>query len=110
MKKKNNLNHILEEIVNQYFGDFGLEKTSNKIILEEVNESKKIKTKKLKNDKKIEPNMATNEEEKKISSDQQFMLESLREDFFVMLNTTKKIEEKKELSDELENIAKTFFN
>lgn len=108
MKKKNNLNHILEEIVNQYFGDFGLEKTSDKIISEEVKTESK-KTKKQKPVEAIKTEVLVNEEEKKISPDQQIMLESLKEDLFAMLNTTKKIEEKKELSDELENIAKTFF-
>lgn len=109
MKKKNNLNHILEEIVNQYFGDFGLEKTSDKIISEESQKAETKKTKKQKPVEEIKTETLVNEEEKKISPDQQLMLESLKEDFFNMLNTTKKIEEKKELSDELENIAKTFF-
>lgn len=109
MKKKNNLNHILEEIVNQYFGDFGIEKTSEIIFSEESQKTETKKTKKQKPVEEIKAETMINEEEKKISPDQQLMLESLKEDFFNMLNTTKKIEEKKELSDELENIAKTFF-
>ena len=106
MKKKNNLNNILEEIVNQYFGDFGLEKTETKetIIEKPIMETKKPKQKEI-----IETR--NKEDEKELSKeDHQLMLESLKEDFFTMLNTTKKIEEKKDLSDELENIAKTFFN
>lgn len=104
MKKKNNLNKIFEEIVNQYLGDFSLEKEKkNESIIEKpIFETKKPKQKEI---------IETKNEEKELSKeDHQLMLESLKQDFFTMLNTTKKIEEKKDLSDELENIAKTFFN
>ena len=88
-KKTNNLNSVLENIVNQYFGDFSIEE----------NKKEKIKIEQ-------EPIV---KEDKKEDIDPNTFLESLREDFFNMLNTTKKIEEKKELSSELEDIAKTFF-
>lgn len=102
MKKKNNLNKIFEEIVNQYLGDFSLEKEkrNDSIIEKPIMETKKQK----------EIIEAKDSEKELSKEDHQLMLESLKEDFFTMLNTTKKIEEKKDLSDELENIAKTFFN
>jgi hypothetical protein len=97
MKKKNKLNNILEEIVNQYLGDFSIE---NSEIKTEISESNK------------QPEIASikNDDEKEIDkADHLLMLESLKDDFFNMLSTTKKLEEKKDLSDQLEDIAKTFF-
>ncbi len=88
-KKTNNLNSVLENIVNQYFGDFSLQENKK----EEIKETPIVEK----------------TEEKKEAIDPNTFLESLKEEFFVMLNTTKKIEEKKELSSELEDIAKTFF-
>jgi hypothetical protein len=99
MKKKNNLNNILEQIVNQYFGDFSLKETEEKNII-----TPKMPIKEIKEETKEE-----NVDTSKKTEDQEILLESLREDFFAMLNTTKKIEEKKELSNELEEMAKTFF-
>jgi hypothetical protein len=97
MKKKNKLNNILEEIVNQYLGDFSIEKPEIKT---EISES----------EKEIEIISVENDDEKEIDkTDHVLMLESLRYDFFNMLNTTKKLEEKKDLSDQLEDIAKNFF-
>ena len=90
-KKTNNLNSILENIVNQYFGDFSLPENE---IKEEIKETPIVEKEEKKEEEKIDPNT---------------FLESLKEDFFIMLNTTKKIEEKKEISNELEDIAKTFF-
>lgn len=101
MKKKNNLNKIFEEIVNQYLGDFSLEKNES-VIEKPIMETK--------NQKEMIKEMIKENEKELSKEDHQLMLESLKEDFFTMLNTTKKIEEKKDLSDELENIAKTFFN
>ena len=98
-KKTNNLNSVLESIVNQYFGDFSLENANEK-------EQKPILEKQEAPKKQIDEEPKTEKEQ----MDPNTFLESLREDFFTMLNTTKKIEEKKELSNELEDIAKTFFN
>ena len=104
-KKTNNLNSILENIVNQYFGDFSLETEENE---KTKKEQKPIVEKKetIKTQTKAEDNVTDKTEE---NIDPNVFLESLREDFFNMLNTTKKIEEKKELSSQLEDIAKTFF-
>jgi hypothetical protein len=99
-KKTNNLNSVLENIVNQYFGDFSLEKNENEKkepIVEEKEKKAPIVEQKEQTENKFE------------KTDPNMFLESLREDFFAMLNTTKKIEEKKELSNHLEDLAKTFF-
>lgn len=101
-KKTNNLNSVLESIVNQYFGDFPLDVTEEK--------SKKEQKPILEKQEAPKKQIDTEPTEKKEEIDPNTFLESLREDFFTMLNTTKKIEEKKELSNELEEIAKTFFN
>ena len=99
-KKTNNLNSVLESIVNQYFGDFSLKtKETEKTEKEQKPILEKKETPKPQAEietviKEIDPNV---------------FLESLREDFFTMLNTTKRIEEKKEISNQLEDIAKTFF-
>jgi hypothetical protein len=98
MKKKtnkNNLNFILEEMVKEYLGDMSVIPESDKV--SEVPE-KKIETETIQ------------EEIKNEKVDPSVFIESLREDFFNMLKTTKKIEEKKDLSDQLEDIAKAFFN
>ncbi len=98
MKKKtnkNNLNFILEEMVKEYLGDMSVIPEPDKV--SEIPE-KKIETETIQ------------EEIKNEKVDPSVFIESLREDFFNMLKTTKKIEEKKDLSDELENIAKAFFN
>jgi len=98
MKKKtnkNNLNFILEEMVKEYLGDMSVITEPDKV--SEIPE-KKIETETIQ------------EEIKNEKVDPSVFIESLREDFFNMLKTTKKIEEKKDLSDELENIAKAFFN
>jgi hypothetical protein len=101
-KKTNNLNYVLEDIVNQYFGDFSLEENKKEKIeqkpiveiTEQKQKSEKAENKDENKNEEIDPNV---------------FLESLREDFFIMLNTTKRIEEKKEISNQLEDIAKTFF-
>jgi hypothetical protein len=100
-KKTNNLNSVLENIVNQYFGDFSLQENKK----EEIKETSIVE----KTEEKKETPIVEKTEEKKEAIDPNTFLESLKEEFFVMLNTTKKIEEKKELSSELEDIAKTFF-
>lgn len=105
-KKTNNLNSILENIVNQYFGDFSLENVKSEK-LEKPEKSKKEKKPILEKKETLKDQVEA--EIKNNEVDPSMFLESLREDFFNMLNTTKNIEEKKELSDELEDIAKTFF-
>jgi hypothetical protein len=98
MKKKtnkNNLNFILEEMVKEYLGDMSVIPEPDKV---SETPEKKIETETIQ------------EEIKNEKVDPSVFIESLREDFFNMLKTTKKIEEKKDLSDQLEDIAKAFFN
>jgi hypothetical protein len=100
--KTNNLNSVLESIVSQYFGDFPLDATEEK--------SKKEQKPILEKQEAPKKQIDLEQTDKKEEIDPNVFLESLREDFFTMLNTTKRIEEKKEISNELEDIAKTFFN